>query len=676
MPKGSTVMDACNARDVEIPHFCYHKHLSVPANCRMCLVEVEGAPKPVASCHWPAADGMVVNTKSETTINARKGTMEFLLINHPLDCPICDQGGECDLQDIALGYGSDRSRYQETKRAVEDKDIGPLIKTVMTRCIHCTRCIRFATEIAGVEEFGATGRGENMKVGTYVEAALESELCGNMIDLCPVGALTDKPYAYSARPWELVRTSSIDVMDATGSHILVDSRAGEVMRVVPEECPEINEEWISDTARFSWDGLKTNRLTAPLVKTGGSLKKASWPKAFEAIKEALHGVRRERIAGLAGDIHTAEELYAFSQFMHETIGTSNVDGRMDGVQVGNENRADYIMRTPIAEVEKADAILLIGCNPRFEAPIVNLRLRKAVNNHGAKLAYIGPEMDLRYPAAQLGETAEMLETIFNGEHAFSKVLKEAERPLIMLGTQALMRSDAESILNLSKSLAQKVGAEVEEWQGFNVLQRHAGRVAALDMGVLPGKSGMSAAEIYKALDGGKIDVLFIYGEADIDPVTLAEAKVTVFIGTHKSALAETADIVLPAAAYTEKSGWWVNTEGRVQEGRKSVAPPADAKDDWKIFRALSETLEKPLPFNTFTQLRELVAAKHIAYRKPGTVRPGKWVAAAAHGKLLKSPFEAPVTQFYLTNEILRASKVMAEQQAIVDEAHAPLRKAG
>ena len=669
MEKGSTIIQAAKKLGIEIPHFCYHERLSVAGNCRMCLVDLEGAPKPVASCAWPVADNMVVNTKSERTLNARKGVMEFLLINHPLDCPICDQGGECDLQDIAVSYGSDRTRFNESKRAVADKDIGPLIETVMTRCIHCTRCIRFATEVAGVPEMGATGRGENMQVGTYVEEALSSELSGNMIDLCPVGALTSKPYEFTARPWELRHTDSIDVMDAMGSHIRIDHRDGKVMRIVPRECAEINEEWISDTARFSYDGLTTNRLTHPMVRKGKKLTATTWPEAFKAIAEATKGVRKNRIAGIAGNTLSAEDLYSFNAFMKETLGTDNVDCRTNGLTITGQVRPAYIMNTPIADFDKVDAVLLVGCDPRMEAPVLNARLRKGVLNRGMKVANIGAEVDLSYAVTELGASPTVLDDILEGKHPFADVLREATNGVILVGARAVLtRSDSLQILDKSREVAEMYGFVRPEWNGFNVLSQVTGRIGGLDLGVYPQKDGYHVHGTIESLRAGKMDVLFLHGESQRPASDFEGAKFTVYIGTHDSPYAHIADVVLPAAAYTEKNALWVNIEGRVQEGNAAVRPPMEAKEDWKIFRALSEVLGHTLPFDTQTQLRAHIAKAHKAYKPENWNRiiRDAWQSFGVSGSVRDVPFEAPVTAFYQTNEIMRASKVMAECQELAD----------
>ncbi|MCP5404824.1 MAG: NADH-quinone oxidoreductase subunit G [Pseudomonadaceae bacterium] len=667
--KGATVMDACKAAEQEVPHFCYHKRLSVAGNCRMCMVEIEGFPKPVASCHWPAAEGMKVRTDSETATTARKGTMEFLLINHPLDCPICDQGGECTLQDLSVAYGGDRSHFHEGKRAVDDKDIGAKIKTVMTRCIHCTRCIRFATEIAGVQEMGATGRGEAMQVGTYVESALTSELAGNMIDLCPVGALTNRPFAYTARPWELVGTDTIDVLDAVGGHIRLDARAGKVMRAVPRECDAINEEWMTDAARFSTDALSSNRLTAPQLRKGrgkGKLENTGWAEAFAAIKEAVRGVRKTRLAGLMDNLHSAEDGYAFRAFMQDALGSDNVDSRMAGNLVDSKSHAAGICNTPFKRWDDADAVLLVGCNPRLEAPLLNIRLRRVVKK-GAPVFVVGEVADLTYPVTHLGDTAKELETLLDGKTAAAKALAKAERPLIVVGGAVLARPDGRAIVRAAGELAEKV-AMTDSWNGFNVLHDTCGRITALDMAVHPAHGGMATAEILENWRENHVDVLFLYGDCDLTPADLAGGRGTlVYIGTHATPLAAMADVVLPAAAWSEKEGLFANAEGRVQATRAAVPPPLSAKEDWKIFRALSEQVGDKLPFDTLAQLRAAIAEFCPAYAPEaiGTILPAPWQGVGKKGKLTAKPLASSVGAYYLRTAHHRESAWMKTMQAEV-----------
>lgn len=684
VPAGSTIMQAAEKLAIEIPHFCYHKRLSIAGNCRMCLVEVEGAPKPVASCHWPASEGMVVKTQSEQTQEARKGTMEFLLINHPLDCPICDQAGECSLQDISLGYGSDCSRFEESKRAVEDKDIGEKIKTVMTRCIHCTRCVRFATEIAGVEEFGAVFRGENTKIGTYVEHALQSELSGNMIDLCPVGALTSKPYAFTGRPWELKETNSIDIMDGLGTNISVHHRAGKVMRVVPRENEDVNEEWMADSGRFSYDMLNENRLTTPLVRKGKSQKSCGWQQAFKALDDVFEDASPLSIAALAGSQQSAEDYYAFNAFMKNTIGTDSVDVRPERVALKHGNRKDYLFNSGITGVEEADILLLVGANPKLESPVLNARIRRQVTEGKLEVVRIGANEDLTYPVTQLGETPEDLVKLCNARNATYKKLAAAKRPMIIAGVEsALSRTDGVNIYKAITALTQKINAVNVHWNGLNILHQTAGLVAGLDMSVHPEKSGMDTAKILRTLKKGDVETLVLYGDhAGITPDLARMAKNVVYIGTHKTALAKIADICLPTAAYTEKQSYWTNMEGRVQNAEQAVMPPMNAKEDWKVFRALSERLGEALPFDSLDELRSLLVKVDVSYEKAHIGERVSEVTATDVEtvdvktlKLNKSAFKAPVESYYLNNALLNESSTMHKCAAEKDNKNNILRKA-
>lgn len=652
--KGSTVMQACTQAAKEIPHFCYHERLSIAGNCRMCLVEIEGFPKPVASCHWPIAEGMRVRTDSATTIAARKGTMELLLINHPLDCPICDQGGECALQDQSVAYGGDRSAYHEFKRAVDDKDIGSKIKTVMTRCIHCTRCIRFATEVAGVEEMGATGRGENMQVGTYVEQAIQSELSGNMIDLCPVGALTSKPYAYTARPWELVRTTSIDILDAIGTPITVDNRHGAVLRTQPQENNAINEEWMTDAARFSYDALNTNRLGSPMIRRGGELQPCSWPEAFTFAKTALEKPTGAVIGSMAG----AEDAFSFKRFMETVLPSAPFDCRPAGSQLEDF----YTFNTPLIEFENVDAVLLIGTNPRLEAPLLNVRLRRAALKRRVPVAVVGPEIDLTYPHQHLGNDTDLLENF--AKQKFSETLKAAQKPVIIVAASVLTRPDGAAVLAQLEKIAKKVGVIKDGWDGLNVLAATAGRITALDMAARSQAAKADTASILKAYTSGKLQTLIAYGEDTIVADDVEGKGTLIYIGTHFTPLAEKADIILPAAAWSEKSALYANVEGRVQSANQAVPPPLNAKEDWKIFRALSEEMGKPLPFNTQAQLRSFIAQAHPAYSPEnlGRITPRSTVVAKPEVALSGKPFQPVISEYYLRLEYLRQSPTMHKCQ--------------
>jgi NADH-quinone oxidoreductase subunit G len=671
VPDHYTLLQAAEEAGAEVPRFCFHERLSIAGNCRMCLIEVKGGPpKPAASCAMgvrdlrpgPNGEAPEIFTNTPMVKKAREGVMEFLLINHPLDCPICDQGGECDLQDQAMAFGVDASRYHENKRAVEDKYIGPLVKTIMNRCIHCTRCVRFTTEVAGISELGLIGRGEDAEITTYLEQAMTSELQGNVIDLCPVGALTSKPYAFQARPWELTKTESIDVMDAVGSAIRVDSRGREVMRIMPRVNDEVNEEWISDKTRFIWDGLRTQRLDRPYVRQNGKLKPATWPEAFVAVKTAAERAGAENIGAIAGDLATVEEMYALKLLM-QSLGSENIDCRQDGAALDPAlGRASYIFNPTIQGIEQADAVLIIGANPRFEASVLNARIRKRWRVGNLPVGVIGEVGDLRYDYEQLGAGPDTLKELAGGSGKFFEVLNKASRPLIIVGQGALARAGGEAVLGLAAKLAGAVGAVTPEWNGFAVLHTAAARVGGLDLGFVPGKGGRTAAEML-----GQTEVLFLLGADELDMKKIGSAFV-VYIGTHGDAGAHRADVILPGAAYTEKSGIYVNTEGRVQQTNRAGFAPGEAKEDWAILRALSDVLGKKLPFDSLAQLRSKLYADHPHFAAIDMIAPSDAgaIAAAARlgGRLGKGAFASPVKDFYLTNPIARASAVMAECSAL------------
>jgi NADH-quinone oxidoreductase subunit G len=667
VPDHYTLLQAAEEAGAEVPRFCFHERLSIAGNCRMCLVEVKGGPpKPAASCAMgvrdlrpgPNGEAPEIFTNTPMVKKAREGVMEFLLINHPLDCPICDQGGECDLQDQAMAFGVDASRYKENKRAVEDKYIGPLVKTIMNRCIHCTRCVRFTTEVAGISELGLIGRGEDAEITTYLEQAMTSELQGNIIDLCPVGALTSKPFAFQARPWELTKTESIDVMDAVGSAIRVDSRGREVMRILPRVNDAVNEEWISDKTRFIWDGLRTQRLDRPYVRADRKLKPATWPEAFAAIKKAVGKTTGEKIGAIAGDLATVEEMYALKLLM-QSLGSANFDCRQDGAALDPRlGRASYIFNPTIEGIEQADAVLIIGANPRFEASVLNARIRKRWRMGNLPVAAIGDIGDIRYDYEPLGAGPETLKELAEGKGKFFTVLKNASRPLIIVGQGALARPDGRAVLGLAAKLAGAVGAVKADWNGFAVLHNAAARVGGLDLGFVPGEGGKDAAGML-----GEMDVLFLLGADEIDMKKVGSAFV-VYIGTHGDAGAHRADIILPGAAYTEKSGIYVNTEGRVQQTNRAGFAPGEAREDWAILRALSDVLGRRLPFDSLAELRGKLYADHAHFAASDRIAPADAGAIAAvakiGGALGKAAFALPVKDFYLTNPIARASAVMAE----------------
>jgi NADH-quinone oxidoreductase subunit G len=672
VPPEFTLLQACEAAGAEIPRFCFHERLSIAGNCRMCLVELVGSPKPVASCAWavrdcrPGKNGEPpeVNTRTPLVKKAREGIMEFLLINHPLDCPICDQGGECDLQDQAMAYGVDSSRFLENKRAVEDKYLGALVKTAMNRCIQCTRCVRFATEVAGVPELGAIGRGEDLEITTYLEQAMVSELQGNVVDLCPVGALTSKPYAFVARPWELQKTESIDVMDAVGSAIRIDTRGREVMRILPRINEDVNEEWISDKTRHVVDGLRTQRLDQPYLRENGRLVPASWPAAFEAIVAKVKGTGAKRIGAIAGDLAAVEEIFALKDLMTR-LGVANIDCRQDGSALDPAwGRASYLFNATVAGIEQADALLIVGSNPRKEAAVLNARIRKRWRMGAFPIGLVGERVDLTYPYNYLGAGPETLAELGAGRHDYAQTLKSAERPLLLLGSGALARPDGPAIAALAAKTALDLGVAKDGWNGFSVLHDAAARVGALDLGFVPGQGGLNAAEMTAP---GNLDVLFLLGADEID---VPPGAFVVYIGTHGDRGAHRADVILPGAAYPEKSGLYVNTEGRVQMAERASFPPGDAREDWAIMRALSDLLDHRLPYDSLAQLRRALFEVHpyfarldqIAAGDPADVRK----LAGLGGMPEKTPFHSGVDDFYLTNPIARASAVMAECSAIVE----------
>ncbi len=671
VPAGTSVLQACEMLGLEIPRFCYHDRLSVPGNCRMCLVEVEKTPKPQASCALPCADNMVVKTLTPVVQRARKNVMEMLLINHPLDCPICDQGGECDLQDQAVAYGFDRGRYTENKRAVKDKDLGPLVDTAMTRCIQCTRCIRFADEIAGTPVMGAFGRSEHMEIGTYIEKAVATELSGNLIDLCPVGALTNKPYAFEARPWELQKTETIDVLDAVGSNIRVDARGREVLRILPRLNEDVNEEWINDRTRFACDGLKYQRLDQPYMRApNGELQPCTWPDAIAEAAKHLKMVPAAGIGAIAGDLCDVESMFALKSLMQK-LGSQNFDCRQDGANYDVSTRAAYTFNTTIAGIEQADVILIIGANPRLEATLVNARIRKRWLQGGLRVGVIGENADLSYPTQHLGNTTAILDDLLHGRHAFSQTLKNAKNPMVIVGAQALARKDGAHIHVRARQIAEAFNMVREGWNGFNVLQTAASRVGGLDIGFVPGPGGKNTNEILKATEAGQMGVLYLLGADEFDMRRIGRGTFVIYQGHHGDAGASVADIVLPGCAYTEKSGLYVNLEGRVQAGRRAVSPPGDAKEDWAILRALSATLAQPLPFDTHAQLRQKLVEAYPHFAHQDEIMPAKWSAFGRDGVLDPVPFAA-AGNFYMNDVISRASPTMAK---CVEVFTAPVREA-
>ena len=670
VPPHYTLLQACEAAGAEIPRFCYHERLSIAGNCRMCLVELKGSPKPIASCAWavrdcrpgPHGEPPEVSTKSPMVRKAREGVMEFLLINHPLDCPICDQGGECDLQDQAMAYGIDASRYRENKRAVEDKYMGPLVKTIMNRCIHCTRCVRFITEVAGAPELGAIGRGEDMEITTYLEHAMTSELQGNVVDLCPVGALTSKPYAFAARSWELAKTESIDVMDALGSAIRIDTRGREVMRILPRVNDLVNEEWISDKTRHVVDGLRSQRLDQPYIRFGGRLRAATWPEAFDLIAKRLSATSASRIGAIAGDLAAVEEIYALKDLL-AALGVVNLDCRQDGAALDPQwGRATYLFNACIAGIEAADALLLVGANPRREAAVVNARIRKRWRRGDFPIAVIGERADLTYSYEYLGGGPPTLADIASGRHEFAARLNRSQHPLVIVGMGALARPDGAAIAALAAQIASTSGTQ--DWNGYCVLHTAAARVGALDLGFTPGAGGHDARAMAAS---GTLDVLFLLGA---DEIEVEPGPFVIYIGSHGDQGAHRADVVLPGAAYPEKSGLYVSTESRVQMAQRASFPPGEAREDWAILRALSEVLGRKLPYDSLGALRRSLWKAYPHLARLGEIEPGSRADIVALARLggtpAESSFASPIDDFYFTNPIARASAIMAECSAVAE----------
>jgi NADH-quinone oxidoreductase subunit G len=596
--EGLTVLQACEKAGVEIPRFCYHEKLSIAGNCRMCLVELEKSPKPVASCAMPAAEGMNIKTNTEFVEKARKGVMEFLLANHPLDCPVCDQGGECDLQDQSMFYGVDKSRYKENKREVSEKNMGPLIKTQMTRCIHCTRCVRFATEVAGVTEIGAIGRGEDMEITTYLEQSMQSELSANVVDLCPVGALTSKPYVFEARPWELKKTESIDVMDAIGSNIRVDTYGWEVKRILPRINEDINEEWISDKTRYACDGLLNQRLDTPYIKYNGKFEKASWDEVFDIIKSKFKNVDKDKVCGMSGDLVNMETLYIFKEFFNKTLGSHHVESRTDHTYLNPQNRENYLFNSTINGIEEADFILLIGSNPRYEATILNARIRKAYLQNKTKIVSFNDVGDLTYPYESLDGDIENIKKITEDNHEVSRLIKKAKKPLIIFGQSSLKSKSAKYIIESVKSFLEKNNKISEEWNSLNIISENASTVGSFDLGLYKTVDGSN--EVLEDLENHMFEIVYLLG---VDSLKFEKKnEFIIYQGSHGDKGAEIADIILPGAAYTEQNGYFTNLEGKMQKAYKASFPPEEAKEDWLIINELAEAMNHRKLFNDKDEL--------------------------------------------------------------------------
>ena len=652
--EGMTILQACELAGVEIPRFCYHERLSIAGNCRMCLVEMEKSSKPVASCAMPASDGMKIKTNTPFVDKARKGVMEFLLANHPLDCPVCDQGGECDLQDQSLFYGLDNTRYMENKRQVKEKYMGPLIKTQMTRCIHCTRCIRFANEVAGIPELGAIGRGENMEITTYLEKSMESELSANVIDLCPVGALTSKPYAFEARPWELKKTETIDIMDAVGSNIRVDTYGWEVKRILPRVNEDINEEWISDKTRYACDGLLKQRLDVPYIRENGRLVKSSWEKTLNLLVKKIKSFNPSEIAGLIGDLADLEMIYAFKSFFKNSIGSKNLECRQERIYINPNERSNYIFNTSINGIEDSDFILLVGCNPRLEATILNARIRKAYLKNKTKIVSIGNSGDLTYPYQKIGSSTSIIKDIASGSHEISEKIKKSKKPIIIIGESALTGNIGKYIFETLKNFLLNNNLIKKDWNPLNILNQHASRVGAIDLGcyLIDDKDNFS---FFNKLDKDSFKFIYLLGSDTFN--FDKKDKFIVYQGSHGDKGAEIADIILPGCAYTEKDGLFINLEGKLQHAYKASYPPGEAREDWIILKELADKIGKPLEFNSKIQLRDIINKNinDIIKNKSNHLETVNFVE--------DNIFIKPI-DYYYTNAIARSSKVMSECRQI------------
>ena len=646
--EGLTVLQACEKAGVEIPRFCYHEKLSIAGNCRMCLVEMEKSPKPIASCAMPAAEGMVIKTNTPKIEKSRKGVMEFLLANHPLDCPVCDQGGECDLQDQSMFYGIDKSRFKENKRAVPDKNMGPLIKTQMTRCIHCTRCIRFATEIAGVPELGAIGRGEDMQITTYLEKSIQSELSGNVIDLCPVGALTSKPYVFEARPWELKKTETIDVMDAVGSNIRVDTYDWEVKRVLPVINEDINEEWISDKTRYACDGLLSQRLDTPYIKYNNKFEKASWNEVFKIIKSKIQNTDKEKIAGFVGDLINMEASYIFKEFLERTIDTKNYESRSSDMFIDSSKRENYLFNSTINGIEESDFILLIGTNPRFEATMLNARIRKAYLKNKVKIVSLNDVGDLTYPYQSLDGKTQTIKDIFENKNALTKDIIDAQKPLIIFGESFLRSKSAEFLFSSFKNFLLNNNKFTDDWSPFNFLPSDAATVGNLDLDIIDKKN-----ELLKKLNENKFDLVFLMGQDNLK--FNKKNEFVIYVGSHGDNGAELADIILPGAAYTEQSGHYTNLEGKVQKAYKASYPPGDAKEDWEIINDLAELMNNRKLFNDKDELESsMFNYLNLKKEKQENLSNTKVDLINFEDEILKITYK----DYYFSNVIARSSKTM------------------
>jgi NADH-quinone oxidoreductase subunit G len=650
--EGLTVLQACEKAGVEIPRFCYHEKLSIAGNCRMCLVEMEKSPKPVASCAMPAAEGMNIKTNTAFVEKARKGVMEFLLANHPLDCPVCDQGGECDLQDQSMFYGVDKSRYKENKRSVPEKNMGPLIKTQMTRCIHCTRCVRFATEVAGVPELGAIGRGEDMQITTYLEQSMQSELSANVVDLCPVGALTSKPYVFEARPWELKKTETIDVMDAIGSNIRVDTYDWEVKRVLPIINEDINEEWISDKTRYACDGLLNQRLDIPFIKYNGKFEKASWEEVYKIIKSKFENTSKEKVCGFVGDLTNMETGYIFKEFFDRTLDSQNYESRSDNRFLDIEKRENYLFNSTINGIEESDLIFLIGTNPRYEATILNARIRKSYLNNNTKIISLNDLGDLTYPYESLDGKTKTLKDIFDGNHEISKKIISADKPMIVMGESLLNLGSSKYFFNSIKNFLTKNKKISEEWNSFNILSCDASTVGNYDLGIIN-----ESNNLLEDLQNHKFDIVYLIGQDNLN--FDKKDEFIIYQGSHGDKGAEIADIILPGSAYTEQDGYFTNLEGKIQKAYKASYPPGDAKEDWQIINELAERMNNRKLFNDKEEL-ESSMLNHLHLQKKRQINEEDKSNKIEDNEFKDEVLKVNVKDYYFSNVVARSSKTMIE----------------
>jgi len=647
--EGLTVLQACEKIGVEIPRFCYHEKLSIAGNCRMCLVEMEKSPKPIASCAMPVSEGMNIKTNTPFVEKARKGVMEFLLANHPLDCPVCDQGGECDLQDQSMFYGIDKSRYKENKRYVPEKYMGPLIKTQMTRCIHCTRCIRFATEVAGVSELGAIGRGEDMQITTYLEKSMESELSANVIDLCPVGALTSKPYVFEARPWELKKTETIDVMDAVGSNIRVDSYGWEVKRILPRINEDINEEWISDKTRYACDGLKNQRLDAPYFKTQDILKKTTWENAYKIITDKIKETSPDKIAGLTGDLTNMETLFIAKEFFNKTLKSQNLDSRSDTYYVNTNERENYIFNSSINGIEDSDLIILIGTNPRYEATILNARIRKSFLKNNTPIYSLGDIGELNYPYKMIKNDTETIKNIIQNNHELSDLIKNSKKPIIILGQSALKLRSSKYIFEEIKKYLKNNNKINKEWNSLNIISNNASTVGSYDLDILSSNNGKNLT--LEKIKNNNFQILFLFGQDNLK--FNKKNEFVIYIGSHGDKGAEIADVILPGSAYTEQNGYFANLEGKIQKAYKASFPPGKAKEDWEIINELSELLKRKKLFNKKDELIDSMFNYLKINKKNNSENDQKY-------DFINEIIVIDKIDYYFSNTISRASKTMSE----------------